>query len=574
MMLEWREMSEKSAKPRAAGGIALRIAALGVLWGSLWIVYSPTLHAPLMFDDDFSIFRNSSITKLWPLVGNPGPLNPPKQLPISGRPLINLSLAINYHYGQFDPYGYHLFNLIVHMLTALLLWRVATNLLRLKYFHGEFDQTAEALGYIAALLWGLHPLNGESVQYVTQRTELMVGFFYLATIYCSLRYWNSNQLIWLMFATAACLCGMACKEVMATAPLMVLLLDRTLVSGSFATAMRRWWRLYVGLAMGWAVLIALNYDAPRSETAGFHIAELPPVPWWMTQCKVVLMYLKLSVWPWPLSIHYTIPLFYSVANAWPFVAAAAAIAVAVVILLWRGNVVGFVGAWVLGILAPTSIVPVLMEVAEERRMYLPLAALVLLAVAGGYWVMRKLGAGAARSIAIVAGIGIALGATFASLDRHHLDVYRSTLTLWQDTIARQPDDPYAHDNLGIALAQSGRLQEAIEQFQTTLRLNPNHVVAHNNLGIMLRRTGHLSEALQQYDLAVKIDPNYTEAYFNEALTYAQMQRSDDAIAAAEHALALAQSAKQEIFVQRIQTWLDQYRARLIGSFQMPSQLQR
>jgi tetratricopeptide (TPR) repeat protein len=153
-------------------------------------------------------------------------------------------------------------------------------------------------------------------------------------------------------------------------------------------------------------------------------------------------------------------------------------------------------------------------------------------------------------------------------------VYRSTLTLWQDTIARQPDDPYAHDNLGIALAQSGRLQEAIEQFQTTLRLNPNHVVAHNNLGIMLRRTGHLSEALQQYDLAVKIDPNYTEAYFNEALTYAQMQRSDDAIAAAEHALALAQSAKQEIFVQRIQTWLDQYRARLIGSFQMPSQLQR
>jgi tetratricopeptide (TPR) repeat protein len=534
------------------------MAMLAVLCGSLWAVYGWTLRGPLIFDDEASILKNGSIVNLWPLVGEvPGPLNPLPGGPTSGRPLANLSLAINYQIGGLEPFGYHVFNLIVHTLAVLLLWRTLNLLLRLEYFGGRFDSVAELLAFAAALVWGLHPLNTETVQYVTQRTELMMGLFYIATIYCSLRYWDSKQFFWLMLASAACLCGMACKEVMATAPLMVLLLDRTLVSGSFLKAMRNFWRLYAGLALGWLLQIGLNFNAPRSMTAGFALKELPPVQWWLTQCEVLWMYLQRSVWPWPLSIHYQIPLLMSLANAWPYVAATGLLVIFTAILLWKRNAVGMVGAWVLGILSPTFIVPLLHEVAQERRMYLPLAGLATLFVAGGFLLTRMPARG--NSAIPIVTMALLASTAFAAVDVHRLWVYRDDVSLWQETVDLQPNDSFAHNNLGIALAKRGRHQEAVVHFQASLMLNPVQPEARNNLGAILRQTGHPAESLEQFDEALKLEPDFTEAYFNEAESYAQLHQPSEAITAAQTALRTAHADGEEIYAKEIATWLREYR---------------
>src|SRR5262249_20614235 len=158
--------------------------------------------------------------------------------------------------------------------------------------------------------WALHPLQTEAVIYVTQRTELMMGFCYLAVLYSSLRYWaaesSAAKTTWIVLASLACLAGMASKEVMVSAPIVVLLYDRTFLAGSFRAALQKSWPLYAGLAVGWLLLLALNFGQPRGESAGFHHDVLPHV-WWATQCKVLLMYLKLCIWPWPLVIHYGTP---------------------------------------------------------------------------------------------------------------------------------------------------------------------------------------------------------------------------------------------------------------------------
>jgi hypothetical protein len=252
------------------------VAAASVLAIVLWGIYGRALDAPFIFDDRTSVLENDSITKLWPLVGSdeaPGPLNPAPGMPTSGRPLVNLTLAINYQFGELRPWGYHAFNLVVHLVSTLLVLLIARRILELDYFGGRFAGASGALAFLTTLLWAVHPLQIETVVYVTQRTELMVGLFYLATVYASLRYWSAEsgreRGIWLALATGACAAGMACKEVMVSAPVVVLLVERTFVSGSFRRALAKSWRLYVGLSAGWILLAVLNYDTPRSASSGF-----------------------------------------------------------------------------------------------------------------------------------------------------------------------------------------------------------------------------------------------------------------------------------------------------------------
>ena len=248
-------------------------------------------------------------------------MNPAKDLPTSGRPLVNLSLALNYQIGRLNPVGYHVFNLIVHVMSALLLMAIVRRTLCLDYFGGTFERASGWLAFIAALLWVLHPLQTETVVYVTQRTELMVGFFYLATLYASLRYWAANspagRKTWLTLATLACFCWHGLQGSNGHGAVIVLLFERTFVAGSFRQAIQKSWPLYVGLFLSWGLLFYLNHTAPRSESAGFDLG-IPAYAWWFTQSKVLLLYLKLVVWPWPLAIHYEMPYLTTVGAAWPW----------------------------------------------------------------------------------------------------------------------------------------------------------------------------------------------------------------------------------------------------------------
>ncbi len=516
-----------------------------VLGGAACAVYCPSLNSPFIFDDSTSVTDNSSIVRLWPLIGDSedrGPLNPPADLPTSGRPLVNLSLAINYSFGQWNPVGYHVFNLIVHVLSAFLLMAIVRRTLCLDYFAGRFVQSSAPLAFFVALLWALHPLQTETVVYVTQRTELMVGFFYLATLYCSLRYWaadsGAGRNTWLALAITACLAGMACKEVMVSAPVIVLLFERTFIRGSLRRAMQKSWPLYVGLFLSWGLLLYLNYNAPRAESAGFHF-RVPGYAWWFTQTKVLLMYLKLTVWPSPLSIHYEMPYLETLGAAWPWLASVVLLVIVTLVLLWRGSAIGFVGAWMFLILSPTLVVPIVTEVAAERRMYLPLAALVTAVVVGGYWLVQETAvwlapANASRSsprwlAGFAATIALLAAAAFGLASVVRLALYRDPIALWKDALATNRDDFTAHNNLAAVLVGAGRADEAIEHSREALRLRPGYFDAHINLGLALASLGKFSEAIAQYQAALSIQPDAADAYYNLAVAFAMTARSQEAI---------------------------------------------
>jgi tetratricopeptide (TPR) repeat protein len=547
------------------------IAALLAICIGLVYCRGSVLRAPFIFDDLATITNNGSLKSLWPLVGpaeRPGPLNPSTDSPTAGRPLVNLTFALNYALGRLNPFSYHLVNVFIHFLSSLLAWSIVRRTLLLPYFAGRFDASAGWLATAVALVWALHPLQTETVEYVTQRTELMVAFFYLATLYCSLRYWStlplplgegrvapdsprrgkgaldvgtaSSRPLWLALAVISCLCGMASKEVMASAPLIVLLYERTFVSGSLKSALQRSWPLYTGLSATWIVLLWLNISAPRGESAGFGLG-VGAVEWWLTQSKILLMYLKLAVWPSPLLFHYELPYLKSFADAWMYVIPVLLLVVGVLVLLWRNHPIGFLGTWMLAVLAPTLLVPVILEMAAERRIYLPLLSLVILAVVGGYRLIQRTlqrYPDARWPHPVCGALVLLLTMMLSLLSARRLSAYTSEIRLWQEVLQDQSGNFMAHNNLGRLYIDAGRYPEAIEESRKCLAIKPDHYSALNNLGVALDHTGRYDEAIQALNQALELKPDYVDALQNLANSLRSVGRYPEALEKMEYALRL------------------------------------
>jgi len=199
--------------------------------------YGQTFTGSFLFDDEPTILCNPTI-RHWATA-----LAPPVNATSAGRPVVNLSLAINYALSGNEPWSYHVFNLIIHVLAGLTLFGILRQLLSPSKIANGLS-----IAFFSALLWVLHPIQTESVTYIVQRAESLMGLFYLQTLYWHVRSQEatrsrqSSKTRAPFFATISVVCcalGMATKEVMVSAPLMVLLTNRFCFAGSFIEAWRR-----------------------------------------------------------------------------------------------------------------------------------------------------------------------------------------------------------------------------------------------------------------------------------------------------------------------------------------------
>jgi protein O-mannosyl-transferase len=513
--------------------VRILVSCTAILLGAL-AAYHDSFSGPLVFDSDLAIGNNPTLRHLWPIWPA---LNPPGGgSPVSGRPLVNLSFAIDYALGGGGLWAYHASNLAIHILAGLALFGILRRAFAgLPWWRatgavsgGTWSSDVAALG--AAMIWTVHPLQTESVTYLAQRTESLMGLFYLLTLYTFIRSLGSTRFrLWLALSVAACLAGMASKEVMATAPLMILLYDRTFVAGRCREAWRRRRGYYIGLASTWLLLAVLMAEAGgRGRTVGF-ATDVSWRDYALTQLRAIAHYLRLSVWPHPLVIDYGLRVGASLGVLLVDGLVVAALAGATLVGLWRRTAWGFAGAWFFAILAPTSsVVPVATELIAEHRMYLPLAAVVTVAVVG---LDRLLGR---KSWPVLGALAVALG-WMTSLRNED---YRTARALWAETVAYAPDNPGAHNNLGTALLAEGDGPAAIEQFTEALRLDPSLAGSLNNLGGALLQEGRVEEAIARYEDAVRVAPGYAEAHANLGRVLARVGRLTEAVDHFDQALRL------------------------------------
>jgi tetratricopeptide (TPR) repeat protein len=503
-----------------AGGVIVLLAL---------VVYWESFSVPFIFDDGPAISINPTIRHLWPLWG---PLSPPVDgSGVTGRPLVNLSLAINYAFGGTSVRGYHLLNLSFHMLAGLTLFGLVRRTLLLPKLRQHWGSGARPIALMVAALWTIHPLQTESVICIVQRTELLVGLFYLFTLYCFVRGVEATAPnIWFGCSVVACLLGMASKELMVTAPVIVLLYDRTFVSGDFRTAWRQHRGLWLGLAATWVLLafLVIRMGGTRGSAAGLGLG----IPWWaysLKQCQAIVHYLQLAIWPHPLVLDYGASVIYRLGEVGPQALLLLALVVGTLVALRRWPMIGFLGAWFFVILAPSSsVVPLVAQTVAEHRMYLPLAALVTLAVTTLYLTLGR------RSLLV--GLALTLGLGYATVRRG--GDYRSDLSIWQDTVAKQPGNARAHTELGIALNRLNRKREALAQYQEAVRIDPTYALAQSNLGEALIQEKQFAAAIQHCEAALRSKPDFVQAHTNLAAALLSTNRVAEAQAHCEAALRL------------------------------------
>lgn len=507
----------------------VRMAALLIVFAGL-CAYSNSFEGPFLFDDKPAIPDNPTIRFLsqpWRIIAN------------TMRPVTDLSFALNYALGGLEVVGYHALNLTIHLLAALALFGLVRRTLSGQRLPARYGLAAPDLALTITLLWLVHPLQTQSVTYVIQRAESLMGLLAFLTLYALCRSATApNPGRWQGLAVLACGLGMGSKPVMVTVPLLALLYDRVFLAGSFKAALRLRRGLYVGLSLTWVLLAVLLTNLTRvpEPNAGFGFKEISPLAYALTQPGVILHYLRLSLWPHPLVFDY----------AWPVARTLEAILVPSLIIGWfvlatlwalrRQPPLGFLGAWFFVTLAPTSSVIPIEDVAFEYRMYLPLAAVVSLVVLGGWELLRRSSLPGRLPEGLAMSIVTAIALTFGIMTVQRNADYRSELALWSDVVAKRPGNPRAHNNLGWALAEQGRLEAAAAAYQDALRLKPDFAEAHNGLGLLAARQGTLEEAIARYTEALRIDPHYAEAHNNLGTVLLRQGRLEEAEAHFHEAL--------------------------------------
>jgi tetratricopeptide (TPR) repeat protein len=473
------------------------------------VTFWPALRVPFFFDDVGDIVSNPDIRQVWP----PRWLTagPPSSNALAGRPVSALSFAIVHALAGLSPAAHHVVNLLLHGLSALLLFELIRRTLMLPRAGAHDPGIAAGLGGAAALLWALHPLQTEPVAYAVERTELLWAFFYLATLYAAVRALEpKTSRTWTAVAVAACALGMGSKEVMVSAPIAVVAFDWVFLEAEQRRSRRP---LYLGLAATWAVLIALLLSGKQAAVA-LHADE--PVSRWQylwTQGKVITRYLRLVVWPHPLVLVYDWPQVTSFAEGLPYFLFVAALGLASAWALYRRLWAGFLGACFFMLLAPSSsIIPLPTEIAAERRMYLPAAA-VLTALVIALWqgISRAMPGPSRYRVAVAVALTFVVAS--AVLSRHRLRDYRSTVAIWEDTTRKSPAHSTAQNNYARELIIAGRHQEAIPHLRDAIALRPDLAAPHYLLGFALVLAGDVAGGVPELRESVRLSPQYADPHF-------------------------------------------------------------
>lgn len=566
------------------------------------VAYVNALDGQFTFDDQSNIIERPEIRQFWP----------PAWFHLN-RWFGVFTLVLNYAWGGFDPWGYHLVNVCVHLAAGLTLFALVSRTLKLPRFRDRFSESGDWLAFAVAAIWIVHPLNTQSVTYVIQRFESMMGLCFLLCMYCVLRFATSVRwkFGWGLGAILSFFIGMGCKEVMAMAALVIPVFwwiflrdandsqsstESKTVSRKGARRdkkksnaespkthpirllINKWW-IVVGFALPFCWFLPRLYrgftsPAGQSKT-GFAYEGITSWDYAMTQFGVITHYLRLSFWPSELCIDYDWQPAQTAGEIVPPMLLVVTLLLASFLALRYRPPIGFVGLSFFLILAPTSSIMPIADLAFEHRMYLPLTCVVTLTVFGCYELGQRLAAFTGKSKISQAICLSALACAIAGLTGRTIarnEDYVNPVGLWESAARIAPKNGRAHANLGDAFLHQKRHSEAQTAYEKAVRLgkgssevaqgliqslmaqgneiearnyldrmlveDPNFVPGHHLYGDLLLQQGDEQAALEQFETAVQINPQNTLSHFLLANCLLRMGDESRALAAYETSLQL------------------------------------
>ena len=499
-------VSEHASDPASdpASWATFAAAALIVAVGAA--VYANSFSIPFLFDDYFVIVSNPETHSLEPFA----------RFFTHSRGIPHLLDTLNYLCGGERVWGYHLVNVVIHLINALLVYAIASLTLRLPIHAGRYDKRASMLALLTALIFVAHPLQTMAVSYIVQRAESLAALFYLAAVWVFAAAMSGRIRLRGVPLAAVLggigLLGIMSKETVASLPAALLLYYACFLRGE---KRRLSWGLAAVLALPtlYGVYLARHFLVPGLAdpasgqsawmfipSAGLELDGITPWRYLITQFGVVLWYLRLFLAPTQQCFDYGWP-FADAFATWQVLAPLAVLVglVAIAVAAYsRHRWITFGLGWMFITLSPSSSIIPIVDAAFEYRMYMPIFGLALMVVVGSADALRWLAGGSAsrtesyeRRGVIVAALCIAaLGWGTVARNR----VLQDELSLARDSVAKAPDHWRNQYSLGSALLQSGKGSEAIGPLERAVELNPEHATARIQLGSLYARMGRLEEA--------------------------------------------------------------------------------
>jgi tetratricopeptide (TPR) repeat protein len=454
-------------------------------------------------------------------------------------PLAWMTLGLDYFLWGMNPAGYHLTNVVLHAANAVILYFVARRVLRLTGVAVNAVTGSHGLAIaaaFAALLFSVHPLRVESVAWVTERRDVLSGFFYLLCVLFYLRHAEDGERSrrWYVLAVVAFACALLSKATAVTAPAVLLILNVYPLRRLGGT--RGWWnesarRVYVEL-IPFAVLAAAA--AAMTFVALQPMTQLTPIEKVAVSAYSLAFYLWKTIVPVGLSPIYAMPATIDPGDAMYLASYAVVIAISVVVWTVRRRWPGVAAAW-LAFLA--IIFPMLgfhqngPQIAADRYTYHAAPVLAILAAAGLASLRRPL---ALAPLGVASALLLALG----TLTWKQSTIWHDSTALWSHVLELDSASSYGHNNWGNLLMEQGEVAEATDHFARAVALTPDYAQAHNNLGIALARQGRIAEAVGHYQRALAIEPGYDEPQNNWGIAVAQQGDLAGAIDHYRQALAI------------------------------------
>ncbi|QDV71430.1 Tetratricopeptide repeat protein [Rosistilla carotiformis] len=531
---ETRKVRASKSDPPRGVSFSMR-TCIALTAAAVVLAFANSFYGVFLFDDQPNIHENMSLRSLqatWEASGTDVPSG------LWNRPVGRWSLAVNYWISGLEPWSYHAVNLAIHLVASLILLDLLRRTMHLRGTPLWIREHANPIALVVTLVWAVHPLQTESVTYIVQRLESLMGMFYLATIYCLLRGARSRRhWWWYAAAVASCWLGAFTKEVMVTAPVVALLYDRIFLSRSWLTVLRRrgWvhaMTLPSSIYLVWAArrLPLLPRPASRPSIPSPFSDYTDPWNYLLSQPGVLLHYLQLTFWPRGQCLDYMWP----VADSWPEIVLPGLVIIVLLtasfVALWRWPRLGFVGLASFLVLAPTStIIP--LRLAFEHRMYLSLAGVSLLTVLAAGWAIRRSIDDPTQQRRVAIGLSTIVLLSLIVTTHLRNTVYYSRLAMFQDNVAKAPENIFAYMNLGDYYLEVDDPASALPLFQVTTKIKPEDARTWTCVGCALKELGKLDQAAAMLKRAVELNPDYSQANHHYAVALEQL---DDWPAAVEH----------------------------------------
>jgi len=500
------------------------------------LVYSNTTGSPFIFDDHPNIrenpyvrITNFDLKQLY---------NAGFKSPNARRPVANISFALNYYLGKYHVAGYHIVNIIVHLVNGILVYFLA--LIIFKQASHTRDRkilqirtgSIPLMSFFAALIFITHPVQSQSVTYIVQRMNSMAAMFYL----CSLLFYIYGRLVrikwqqWALFGGCllSWILAIGCKEIAATLPLIILLYEWYFIQDLKTDWIRQNIKCVAGLCAVFCLMIFIflgknPVDNILASYAGRDFTLLERV---LTQPRIVVFYISLLFCPLPSRLN--LLHFFTTSHAltaplttlFSLLVIFSLLGFAIYIAKKQRLISFFILWFFINLIIESSVIG--LEMVFEHRLYLPMFGFAALSAYFLFGVLSKQQSGAiAVSVIVIL--------SFAAATYARNSAWQDETTLLSDIISKNPQSHRAHNNLGVVLNRQGRTKEAMDHYYQALRIKPYHTDAHYNLGNALDNQGRKKEAMDHFLQVLRITPDHTDTHNNLGVILNELGRKKEAV---------------------------------------------